>query len=58
MRTVTARSHSFPARAFIFKAPPSLAQPTLFPCVAYALGQFCLPYSVPVTTLRHKGGAK
>lgn len=49
--------------AFIFKTPlapsaPPMPEPdatplsTLFECSAYALGQFCMPYSVPVRRLR------
>ena len=48
--------------AFFFKYTPVPTVPvpepdatpttTLFPTNAYALGQFCLPYSVPVRRLR------
>lgn len=56
MRTVT-RSHSFPPSTF--KVPEVAPEPvmrTAFQCNAYSMGQWCLPYSVPVRRLRWSHG--
>lgn len=59
MRTLTA-THSFHPSAFIFRAEPLPAtvpdratnMTTAFQANAYAMGQWCLPYSVPVRRMR------
>lgn len=54
MRTIT-RVHQFSRATF---APPKAPEPTVanlttaFQCNAYSMGQWCLPYSVPVRRLR------
>ena len=65
MRTLTA-THSFHPSAFMFKEAPAPLPPpdratnmtTAFQANAWAMGQWCLPYSVPVRRMRFSNRAQ